>query len=185
MPWLGGSPIAGAGSGRRGGLGALAVVLAVVIVTVFQPARALERPTGPVVLEIQGRISETNDGEGRARFDQAMLSGLGVHEIRTRTPWTDGTVRFEGVLVRDVLAAAGAEGTMVRAVAINDYAVDIPIEDFISYPVILAFRRDGEAMGVRDKGPLWVIYPWSDHDELRTEVYHSRSIWQLKRMTVR
>jgi hypothetical protein len=38
-------------------------------------------------------------------------------------------------------------------------------------------------MSVRDKGPLWVIYPY-DSDDYRSEVIYSRSIWQLDRLEV-
>jgi hypothetical protein len=35
-------------------------------------------------------------------------------------------------------------------------------------------------MAVRDKGPLFIIYPFDQHAELRNSVYHSRCAWQLK-----
>jgi len=39
-------------------------------------------------------------------------------------------------------------------------------------------------MPVRKKGPMWVVFPWSDHPEIANEVYYARSIWQLKRIAV-
>ena len=39
-------------------------------------------------------------------------------------------------------------------------------------------------MSVREKGPIWVIYPY-DHDaDYRTDTIFSRSIWQLDRIDV-
>ena len=35
------------------------------------------------------------------------------------------------------------------------------------------------SMTLRNKGPLWVIYPLTDHPELNKELYHSRMVWQL------
>ena len=84
----------------------------------------------------------------------------------------------------ELLRAIGGRGETLRAVAINDYSVTIPTTDLQTYPVLLAIKRDGEYMRIRDKGPLWIIYPWSDYPELRTEVYHARSIWQLKLIIV-
>ena len=72
----------------------------------------------------------------------------------------------------------------MRASAINDYTVEIPVADFESYPVIFAVRMDGKPMRVRDRGPIWVIYPWSDRAELNTDVYHGRAIWQLRSLVV-
>ena len=37
-------------------------------------------------------------------------------------------------------------------------------------------------MSVRDKGPLWVMYPFSDAPALKTETNYSRCIWQLNRL---
>ncbi|RYH00603.1 oxidoreductase, partial [Salipiger sp. IMCC34102] len=39
-------------------------------------------------------------------------------------------------------------------------------------------------MQVRDKGPLWIVYPYDDTPEYRSEVIYSRSIWQLDRIEV-
>ena len=93
-------------------------------------------------------------------------------------------VAFEGPLARDVLERLGASGSRIRAIAINDYVVEIPVSDLLEHRVILAMRRDGKPMSVRDKGPLWIIYPWSDEPALKTEIHHSRSIWQLKQLVV-
>jgi hypothetical protein len=57
--------------------------------------------------------------------------------------------------------------------------------DFERYPVILAMKMNGEVLHTRSKGPLWVIYPWSDRPELRNEVVYGRSIWQIKGMVIR
>lgn len=161
----------------------LPLVLALVLVA--NPVSALEKPSGGIILTVDGKITITNGPDGQAVFDRAMIEAMDVGEIITETPWTDGAVRFEGVRVRDLLAAVGAEGSTVHAIAINDYAVEIPIADFNDYDVILAYRANGKTMRIRDKGPLWVIYPWNEKPELRDEVHHTRSIWQLKRMTVK
>ena len=41
-----------------------------------------------------------------------------------------------------------------------------------------------QPMAVRDKGPLFVVYPFDSKVELRSSVYYERSIWQLKRMSI-
>ena len=164
---------------------AVLFILAFVLTFTVRPALALESPRGTPLLTLDGNISITNASGGTAVFDAAMFEAMETVEIVTDTPWTDGSIRFEGVRARDVLSAVGAQGSSVHAIAINDYAVDIPVEDFDNYDVILAYLADGERMGIRDKGPLWVIYPWTKHPELRNEVHHARSIWQLKRITVK
>ena len=43
---------------------------------------------------------------------------------------------------------------------------------------------DGTPMPVRDKGPLFAVYPFDAQPELRNAVYYSRSAWQLKSIEV-
>ena len=118
-------------------------------------------------------------------FTRSALESLPQQKIRTKTPWTDGVPEFSGPLVSDVLSAAGRRGGILRCIALNDYAVDIPVEDIEKYRAILAMKQDGKVMSTREKGPLWVIFPWSDNPALWTESYFSRSIWQLKEIELR
>ena len=37
---------------------------------------------------------------------------------------------------------------------------------------------------MRERGPLWVIYPWSQHPELDDRIHRQRSIWQLTAIEV-
>ena len=152
-------------------------VLTVLVFTAY--ASLAQEPTGPVILEVSGTPNTSTDA---TRFDRAMLEELGTVEIVTDTPWTEGSIVFSGVLLRDVLDIADAKSGYVRAIDLNDYAVDIPLSDVTDYDVILALQRDGKYLTVRDKGPLWVIYPWSDEPALRTQLHYSRSIWQLNKL---
>ena len=103
----------------------------------------------------------------------------------TRTPWFDRPVQFTGPLLADVLAAVKAQGRSIRASAINDYTITLPFADASAHQVIVARLLDGKPMAVRDKGPLFVIYPFDSDAALRTSVYYERSIWQLKSLDVR
>lgn len=145
---------------------------------------ALKKPEGRVILTVSGKITRTNAGDS-AEFDMEMLVALGQKTLVTSTPWTDGTQEFGGILMRDVLAAVGAEGHMVEAVALNDYAMGIEISDFQQYPVLLANTLNGEKLRIRDKGPLWIIYPRDDYIELRSQSIDNKMVWQLRRLIVK
>jgi hypothetical protein len=155
------------------------ILLAAPLAVLARPAAALDAPTGPVVLTISGPLSLANR-DGRADFDMAMLERLPQRSIRTETPWYSGARSFSGPLLRDVLAAAGARGKTLRVVALNDYRVEIPPDDPQRFDVILARQLDGKAMSVREKGPLFVMYPFDAQPQLRSAVYFSRCIWQLR-----
>jgi hypothetical protein len=141
-------------------------------------------PRGRVILTVTGAIAEAN-GSRRSEFDLAALERLGLSKLITWTPWTDGEVEFEGVLARRLMEAVGARGTDVAARALNDYEEEIPIEDFERYDVLLAMRMNGQLMRVRDKGPIWIVYPWSDNPELDDFATREKSVWQLNALHVR
>ncbi|KXS36965.1 MAG: hypothetical protein AWU55_2707 [Halomonadaceae bacterium T82-2] len=146
-------------------------------------AAELPAPQGRVILTVSGDITRTNTGD-EARFDAAMLRGLGMHAVATHTPWTDGVSRFEGPLLRDVLKAVGARGQRLQVKALNDFVAAIPVSDVEDYDVLLAMRRDGEPLTIRSFGPLFVLYPFDAHPELQTERIHVRSVWQVAAITV-
>ncbi len=144
----------------------------------------LPAPTGPVVLTISGQITETNAGDA-AEFDIAMLEELGGAELVTTTPWTAGPQTFVGVLMQRLLDTVGAEGETLYVTALNDYHSELPMEDFYAFPVLLAYSRNGEFMSVRDKGPLWIVYPRDENPEFGEPGNTYKWVWQLATMEVR
>jgi hypothetical protein len=163
---------------RRPLLGLLALPM-----LVPNAASGMDMPEGPVVLSLSGRVRQTNRG-ATASFDMAMLERLPQASYSTRTPWYAQARKFTGPLLRDVLAMAGSHGSQLRALALNDYRVDIPVEDVQRYDVLLARLLDDKPMPVRDKGPLFIIYPFDQHASLRNALYFSRCAWQLKSIEV-
>ena len=170
-------------SGARVALWLGIAVIAVAAATLPQ-ARALDKPTGTVVLTIDGAISQTNNG-AQAQFDMAMLEKLPQHSFSTQTPWYPSAVTFTGPLLRDVLAAVGAKGKNITAVALNDYKTEIPIDDATRHDVIVARLMNNRPMRVREKGPLFIVYPFDTKAELRSELYYNRAAWQLHILRVR
>ena len=147
-------------------------------------AEPLPAPAGPAMLTLSGAIGVTNDGD-KAVFDRAMLEELGVVSVTTSTPWTDGTPTFRGVQLSKVLARVAADGDTLKGVALNDYAAELPAADAETWPVLLAFEQDGKRLSLRDKGPLWIVYPRDDHPELASDVHNGKWVWQLDRIVVK
>ncbi|MHA7878868.1 MAG: putative pterin-binding protein [Saccharospirillum sp.] len=117
--------------------------------------------------------------DGRQAFTQQQLLSLNPAELTTETPWTDGEQRFEGIYLTDLLAQAGIETGALAATALNGYSVDIPIEAAIAARAFIAVKANGDFMRVRDKGPFWIVFPWSAQSELETRTVRAWSIWQL------
>ena len=166
-------------------LSALAFALMAAITVLFAPRVAVSAGESGTLLVVTGRISPEAAPGGEARFDREALEALPQHEIRTSTPWTDGVSAFSGPLMCELLDQVGAEGTVLHAKALNDYVIEIPIEDCRRYPVILALERDGKPLSRRDMGPVWIVYPRDDHAELQLETINARWVWQLIELEVR
>jgi len=166
------------------GAAVLALALAPLLsLTGAAVAQSLPMPEGRVILTVSGAITQTN-ADGVARFDLAMIEALPQRETRTATPWYDGPQVFSGPQLSDLMAAVGGQGSALRVIAINDYAATLPWDDLTTVPVILAVRHNGDTMSVRDKGPLFVIYPFDEYPELASEVTYSRSVWQVAAIEV-
>lgn len=135
------------------------------------------------LLSISGDIAPTS-GNTTLALDMDMLRALPETTFETSTIWTDGVHTFTGVSLADLMVELGVEDGMLVATAINDYAVEIPVSDATEGGPIIAYLMDGKEMTVRDKGPLWVIYPYDSNADYRSEVVYSRSIWQLDRLEI-
>ena len=126
------------------------------------------------------------DGQGAAvAFDRSELRALDQRQATMETPWTDGQVTFDGPLLSAVLKAAGANGKTVVIKALNDYSAEIPMEDVTGFATMLAMSMNGKDMSVREKGPLFLVYPFDTNPELYNEKYFSRSVWQIHEIEVR
>jgi len=153
----------------------LSALLAVTALAFALPAAATEQD---VVLTLKGN-GDTHE------FSIADLRALGERRVDTTTIWSDGVQQFVGVSLHHLLAHVGVNSGMLEVAAVNDYAVEIPMSDVRPNGPIIAYERNGDIMSLRDKGPLWVIYPYDSGAEFRTEEVYSRSIWQLNRITVK
>ena len=148
------------------------------------PALALDAPKGPVILSVTGTLTHPNDN-GAASFDMALLATLPQRSFSTKTPWFPQPRKFTGVLLRDLLDAVGSKAGIARAIALNDYRADMPTDELIQNGAMIAYLLDDQPMPVREKGPLVIIFPFSDRPELRTAVHYSRAVWQLRSLELR
>lgn len=130
------------------------------------------------ILEVQAA-----DGTLLRSFTRAELLAMPQATILTKNDFVDGKVAFSGPRAASVLAAAGMPltGAVVMQAA-NDYKVEIAVAELIRYGAIMALSMNGKQLSLRDKGPIWLIYPMSEFPELQDPVYNDRLIWQLVRV---
>jgi hypothetical protein len=154
-----------------------------VVISTQALAGELPKPAGKVLLTLSGNIENTNE-DGKAVFDIASLEKLGVVSFQTASPWYNGRTTFTGIPLKKLMDYVGAKGSVVKVSALNDYTTVIPLSDFKKYNVILASKINGEYIRVRDKGPLFIVYPYDSKPELNNQVFYSRSAWQVSKMSI-
>ena len=124
------------------------------------------------------------EGPDSVEFTLEDLKAIGERQFSTTTIWTTGQQTFSGVSLDAFLRFKGIDSGKILASAINDYTVQIPLSDATADGPLIAYRLNGEEMSIRDKGPLWIVYPYDSKPEYQTEVIYSRSIWQLDRIAI-
>lgn len=156
------------------------VTVAALLVHFFSVAPAM---AGDVILSISG-TSPTDGSQINVTYDLAALQALPKTSFTTSTMWTEGLQSFDGVLLKDILDANGIKKGTILATAYNDYEIEIPVSDAVVGGPIIAYTMNGALMSARDKGPLWIVYPYDQKTEYQSEVTFSRSVWQLDAITV-
>ncbi len=137
-----------------------------------------QAPEGPVILTVAQAGGEV------LVFDRARLQSIGWTTITTVTSFTEGPQEFSGVPLAALIAAVDATGTVIEATALNDYRVEIPFAHAADHDVFLALDQNGQPMRVRDRGPIWIVYP---QDSLRPahDRFDTFMVWQLRDIVFR
>lgn len=169
--------------GRRTVLKALAGGLGLAVGATPR-APAADLPAGEVLLTISGRVGKPNYGV-QAVFDRAMLAALPQRDFTTWTPWYPQPRRFAGPRLIEVLKSVQAAGSSLRVSATNEYQAEVPWTDLPAYDPVLATSIDGRVLGLRDKGPIFMIYDFDTYPDLRRETYFARCVWYTRQIEVR
>ncbi|MDE0588861.1 molybdopterin-dependent oxidoreductase [Halocynthiibacter sp. C4] len=135
-----------------------------------------------IVLTVSGRAQSTDQGEN-ASFSITSLRALPSESFKTSTVWTEGILEFKGVSLSVVLDETGLSGSRLFATAANDYNVEISIpEPGSKYPII-AYELNGKPMSLREKGPLWIVFPYDHSKDYQLKTIYAESVWQLESLT--
>ena len=127
-------------------------------------------------------VTGLSGGQQTRDYTLSEIKDMAPIDIITSTPWTLGPTHFTGVPLSRFLDDQ-ASGTL-RMTALNDYSQSMPMSDIEALSPIVAFALNGQKMTVRDKGPLWIVYPFDDDVRFQTETAYARSVWQLRRLHI-
>jgi hypothetical protein len=133
----------------------------------------------PIVLTVEDHSFQSPVAH-QYHFTLSQLTSLPVQQIKTENPWYSGEHVYTGFDIQTLLDQVGVSATQIKITALNNYATEIPIEDFLDYGAIFATHIDGKQLTIRNRGPLMVIYPFTDFPQIKNETYYGRSIWQIR-----
>ncbi|OQY35560.1 MAG: hypothetical protein B6241_01250 [Spirochaetaceae bacterium 4572_59] len=116
-------------------------------------------------------------------YSLAQIEQLGMKKMGTNTYWPEDDGIYEGVLLSSLLKDVNLqEIDSLKIVALDDYTCEIPREHWKNWPVLVATRRNGKVLTVKEKGPMRIIYPKFLGEELDDEYRTIYWIWNIKAM---
>jgi hypothetical protein len=130
-------------------------------------------------------LTLTAPGGFSKEYGRIELESLPQGVFETVSPWTKGKHGYRGPLLRELIRQVRPNADRVNVVALNNYSHEVRLSDYDDYALILAMSEDGRALTRRNKGPLWLLVPFSDHPKLSEDPNVQASmVWQIVRLEV-
>ena len=159
-----------------------ALILTALAATLAAPLSAQTPLRGPIILTVSGNVANPSRGpvgesdkffnynevafDAAAQFDYAALQGIGMATIKADFPMGGEVHEYQGPLLGDVLAAAGATGSTVTVKALDGYQVDLDLAEAVANGAVIALKRDGMPFALGDYGPTHLVFPRAERADL-------------------
>ncbi|SKA75301.1 hypothetical protein SAMN02745130_01502 [Thiothrix eikelboomii] len=137
-----------------------------------QPAGNLEQ-----VLIVQ---TDPNSSCGTKEFvfSEQQLQALPQTSFKTKHTWANIAQEFSGPLLTDVLKQVCANARDIYLRSLDKYSVMVNFQAIAKYQPILALKVNGQALTIREKGPLWLMIN-TDEYKLPPRSLDNIFVWQL------
>ena len=123
-------------------------------------------------------------GGQQVTLDEAALSALPQTEFTTTTPGPRAPTTIAGRPWR-VLAAQGIlDARKIAVSALNGYQQVVDLALFDGVPLTLVRQEDGKPLTRRNKGPLWLLIPFTTYPKLDVPAIHNCMVWQVTRIEI-
>lgn len=145
---------------------------------------AVPAPTDAPILTVSGAVGSPNSGD-LIVMDRVAIEQVGLVEYQVLDPFEKRPILYRGVLMRDLLALwqPDPQAKTMKLTALNDYMIEIPLEEFSTYPILFAMQADGEIMDITYRGPAMLVYPVDQYD-FDSRVNQRKWIWQIKSIEI-
>ncbi len=152
----------------------------------LKPGDPIPAPAGEVILTVSGKINTKNNGD-TLQLDMATLEQFGLVEYAINDPWLKEKVTYQGILMSEFLKYVQADSSAetVHIVALDNYEVDLAIQELNKWPVLLATRANGKYIDISTNGPTRIIFPFDQFPEIDITLYRDLMIWNIATMEVR
>lgn len=156
----------------------------VVVPATLHPGTTIPIPQQAPILTITGKIGTTNHDHAIV-MDRATIEKVGLVQYTVKDPFEERPVQYCGVLMRDLLALwqVADDAQTVSITALNDYKIDIPINEFRQFPILFAVKADGADMQPDYRGPAMLVYP-IDQYKFDLIAVQRNWIWQIKTIDI-
>ena len=150
----------------------------------LKPGDPIPLPQAEPILTVTGKVGAMN-GQDELLMDRTTIEQSGLVEYTVTDPFEERAIRYQGVLMRDLLALwqVAEDAKTVELTALNDYQITIPIADFHQYPVLFALQADGVYMQPDYRGPAMLVYP-VDQYQIDLVAVERNWIWQIKAIKI-
>ena len=124
-------------------------------------------------------LSITINDHARITLTEEDLLALPQVTIETSTPWDEEEITFSGPTLKALLTRYNITEGELNLYASNRYQIQVPWDYIEDTTPIIANRMNGNPFSRRQRGPLWLIFPFDSDDRYRSYEVSAMSIWQL------
>lgn len=129
-------------------------------------------------------LSITINDHARITLTEEDLLALPQVTIETSTPWDEEEITFSGPTLKALLTRYNITEGELNLYASNRYQIQVPWDYIEDSSPIIANRMNGSPFSRRQRGPLWLIFPFDSDDRYRSYEVSAMSIWQLISMEI-
>ena len=125
---------------------------------------------------------QNGPGSAQLTLDRQVLLTLPQASMKTRVPWHDEPVRFEGPLLSSLIEHLQIRGDTLVVTGLDGYSTRVSLAESDAMRAMLAHRGNGKPLNVREFGPLLLLYP--EGHGLSSQQRLFRTVWQVTRIDV-
>lgn len=132
----------------------------------------------------EGALLVINNSDGAKTITRQSIESLPQKSIETSTHWEKKGV-YTGPLLSEVIALAGKTKELPKQLEVytwDNYKTKILYGDLVKYGAILSTKFNGKNLKLEDFGPLYIMFPYDSHKDLRRPAGLMKFAWQVCRI---